>query len=85
MSLFLLAIPISGLIGSPLSTELLRLDGYRDLHGWQWMLLLEGLPAVVLGFLCLVFLPDRPRDVTWLCEVRMLWAGGLTYTFVSLA
>jgi Sugar phosphate permease len=66
MSLFLTAIPISGLIGSPLSSELLRLDGNLGLHGWQWMLLLEGLPAVFLGLTCLAFLPDGPQDVRWL-------------------
>lgn len=66
VGLFMIAIPISGLIGSPLSSELLGLDGWHGLHGWQWMLILEGLPAVVLGIACLSFLPDGPQHVKWL-------------------
>ena len=66
VGLFMIAIPISGLIGSPLSSELLGLDGWHGLHGWQWMLILEGLPAVVLGIVCLSFLPDGPQHVKWL-------------------
>lgn len=66
VGLFMIAIPISGLIGSPLSSELLALDGWHGLHGWQWMLILEGLPAVVLGFACWLLLPDSPQQVKWL-------------------
>jgi ACS family tartrate transporter-like MFS transporter len=62
---FMVAIPLSGLLGSALSGELLRLTAF-GLHGWQWMLMLEGVPAVVLGLACLAVLPDKPADAAWL-------------------
>jgi ACS family tartrate transporter-like MFS transporter len=68
----MVALPVSGLIGSPLSGELMRLNGW-GLEGWQWMLLLEGLPAIVLGFVCLRFLPDRPADAKWLAADEREW------------
>jgi ACS family tartrate transporter-like MFS transporter len=72
VGLFMVALPISGLIGSPLSAELMRLDAL-GLEGWQWMLILEGLPAVLLGLSCLVFLPDGPRDARWLKPDEREW------------
>ena len=65
VGLFMVALPVSGLIGSPLSGELMRISGF-GLEGWQWMFILEGVPAVLLGFVCLTFLTDRPGDATWL-------------------
>jgi ACS family tartrate transporter-like MFS transporter len=72
VGLFMVAIPLSGLIGSPLSAELMRIES-MGLDGWQWMLILEGLPAVLLGFVCLAFLPDRPRDAKWLAADEREW------------
>jgi ACS family tartrate transporter-like MFS transporter len=68
----MVALPLSGLVGSPLSSTLMRLNGW-GLEGWQWMLLLEGLPAIVLGFVCLAVLPDGPADAKWLAPDEREW------------
>lgn len=72
VGLFMVALPVSGLIGSPLSAELMRLSAL-GLDGWQWMLILEGLPAVVLGISCLWLLPDTPGDARWLPDDERAW------------
>ncbi|WP_197489410.1 MFS transporter [Bradyrhizobium sp. DOA1] len=63
---FMAATPLSSLIGNPLSASLLGMDGVWRLAGWQWMFLIEGLPACLLGFLCLVLLADTPDKAAWL-------------------
>ncbi len=63
---FMAAIPVAGLIGGPLSGALLGLDGYYGLRGWQWLFLLEGLPAMILGVVVAFYLPDGPKDACWL-------------------
>jgi MFS transporter, ACS family, tartrate transporter len=63
---FYLAIPLAGIIGGPLSGLILGMDGVGDLHGWQWLFLIEGTPALVLAFAVLKFLPDGPADASWL-------------------
>jgi MFS transporter, ACS family, tartrate transporter len=73
---FLAAIPISGIIGGPISGALLGLDGLLGLRGWQWLFLLEGIPSVVVGLLVLVLLPDRPRDARWLRPAERAWLEG---------
>jgi ACS family tartrate transporter-like MFS transporter len=60
------ATPLSSLLGSPISAALLGMDGFWGLAGWQWMFLIEGLPAVLLGILCLVLLADTPDQARWL-------------------
>ena len=62
------ATALAGVVGGPLSGALLTLNGAGGLAGWQWMFLLEGLPAVVLGFVVLRYLPNGPRDAAWLSE-----------------
>ena len=64
--LFLAAIPISSVIGSPISAAILGLDGVRGLHGWQWLFLLEGVPSCLLAFAVLAWLPDGPLQAKWL-------------------
>src|SRR6188474_338145 len=59
---FMTATAIAGAIGSPLSGLLLEMDGIRGLGGWQWLFLLEGIPAVLLGFITFVYLPDGPKS-----------------------
>jgi ACS family tartrate transporter-like MFS transporter len=66
LSLFMAATPLSSLVGGPISVGLLQMDGFLGLQGWQWMFLFEGLPACILGVLCLVVLADRPEQATWL-------------------
>jgi MFS transporter, ACS family, tartrate transporter len=63
---FMTAVPVTGLLGGPLSGFLLSLNGRRGLAGWQWLFLVEGLPAVILGVLVLFCLPDRPEMARWL-------------------
>ena len=71
---FTVAIPVSSFIGSPISAMLLvATDGWLGLRGWQWMFILEALPAVVLGFVCLVVLSDGPSDATWLRPDERTW------------
>jgi len=69
MAIVMLAGPIGGIFGSPLSTWLMTgLAGAHGLAGWQWMFLVEGLPCVLLGALALKVLADRPADAKWLSE-----------------
>jgi D-galactonate transporter len=65
---FMVAIPVSSVIGGPLSGYLLSMDGLLGLQGWQWLFLLEGLPVVLVGFAVLWMLPDRPEHATWLTD-----------------
>jgi ACS family tartrate transporter-like MFS transporter len=64
IALFLAAVPAASVVGGPVSGWLLGLGG--PLHGWQWMLLLEGIPSVLLGIGVLWLLPDRPSSAKWL-------------------
>jgi ACS family tartrate transporter-like MFS transporter len=63
---FMTATLIAGVIGGPVSGALLSLHGAGGLAGWQWLFLLEGVPAVVLGVIVLRVLTDRPEDAIWL-------------------
>ncbi|MDT7951577.1 MAG: MFS transporter [Acetobacteraceae bacterium] len=63
---FLIGIPASSLIGSPISGALLGLNGWFGLAGWQWLYLIEGAPAVILGVVLLIFLTDSPEQARWL-------------------
>ncbi|WP_194464073.1 MFS transporter [Bradyrhizobium sp. CCBAU 53340] len=70
---FLLGIPIANIIGAPISGSLLTLDGLGGLHGWQWLLILEGLPATLLGLVCFFALTDKPDQASWLSPVERKW------------
>jgi len=70
---FMAAIPVTGLIGGPLSGALLGLDGYWGLKGWQWLFLLEGLPAIILGIVTAFYLTDRPELASWLRADERDW------------
>lgn len=74
-ALFMTAAPVAVLVGAPLSESLLALDGWLGLAGWQWLFLVEGLPAVVLGVIALVFLTDRPEQAQWLRASEREWLG----------
>ena len=63
---FMIALPLSFVIGGPISSFIVRMDGVAGLHGWQWMFLIEGLPALLLAFVVLRFLPDGPAHASWL-------------------
>ena len=76
LALFLSAVSVAYVVGGPLSGGLLELDGLAGLDGWQWLFLVEGLPAVALGLVTLRFLDDRPEDAAWLSpEERSLLAA----------
>jgi len=64
-ALFMLAVPLSNVIGAPVSGLLLGAH-WAGLPGWRWLFLLEGLPAILLGVVTLFTLTDRPRDARWL-------------------
>jgi len=70
---FLVAIPASTVIGGPVSGLVLEMDGVAGLAGWQWLFIIEGLPAALLGIAALRVLPDRPEDASFLtAEERRL-------------
>ena len=74
VSWFMIGIPLSVVFGGPLSGWVMdRYDEYLGLHGWQWMYLAEGLPAVLLGFVVLVFLTEKPADAHWLSAEQREW------------
>jgi ACS family tartrate transporter-like MFS transporter len=70
---FMTAVPVTGLIGGPLSGALLGLDGIYGLKGWQWLFFLEGLPAVILGSSVIFYLNDRPETTPWLAPAERDW------------
>jgi ACS family tartrate transporter-like MFS transporter len=63
---FMTATLIAGVVGGPVSGALLSFDGAGGLAGWQWLFLLEGVPAIVLGFVVLKYLTERPEEAEWL-------------------
>jgi ACS family tartrate transporter-like MFS transporter len=65
-ALFMAALPLAFIIGGPLSGVILGMDGVAGLHGWQWMFLLEGLPAFFLAFAALKVMRDSPASASWL-------------------
>jgi len=73
---FTVAIPVSSFLGSPISAALLEMNGRLGLRGWQWMFILEGAPAVLLGLACLLVLSDRPREARWLTAEQRSWLEG---------
>jgi MFS family permease len=66
MGLFYLGVPLALILGGPLSGALLDLRGRGGLEGWQWMFLVEGLLAVLVGFFAYAFLDNKPADARWL-------------------
>jgi ACS family tartrate transporter-like MFS transporter len=73
LALFIMAGPIAGVIGGPISGALLGLHRRGGLAGWQWLFLLEGIPAIVLGFVAYIFLTDRPEKARWLSAGELGW------------
>jgi len=72
-SLFILGLPVAGILGSPISGLILHgLNGAHGVAGWRWLFLLEGLPAVVIGLLVLWKLPSQPARAAWLTEAEKL-------------
>jgi ACS family tartrate transporter-like MFS transporter len=73
VSWFMAAIPLSIVIGGPLAGVLLEMDGLHGLRGWQWLFLLEGAPAVILGVAVLFYLTETPDKAEWLASEQRAW------------
>jgi ACS family tartrate transporter-like MFS transporter len=73
VALFMTAAALSAVVGNPLSGALLKMDGIRGLAGWQWLFILEGIPAIILGGVVLAYLPNGPRSARWLEPEEEKW------------
>ncbi|WP_315834355.1 MFS transporter [Bradyrhizobium prioriisuperbiae] len=73
VALFMVAIPLSSFFGSPISAALLQLDGALGFHGWQWMFVLEAIPAIILGVISFFYLADGPASARWLSDPQRQW------------
>jgi len=73
LAIFIAAIPVSGIIGAPLSGLLLSLNGVATLHGWQWLYLIEAAPALLLAPLVVWRLQDSPEQAQWLSVPQRSW------------
>jgi ACS family tartrate transporter-like MFS transporter len=69
---FMIAIPLSGVLGGPLGGWLLGLSG-SGLAGWQWLFLIEGIPSVILGVVVLWYLTEQPKQAHWLRTEQRDW------------
>src|SRR5690242_3454735 len=70
---FMAAIPLSTVIGAPISGLLLTLHGAGGLAGWQWLFIMEAVPAIILSGFVFFYLTDRPADATWLLGDERTW------------
>jgi len=70
---YMAAIPLSAVLGAPLSSFLLYLDGGFGLKGWQWIFITEAVPSVILSFVVLFYLTDDPKDARWLADEQRGW------------
>ncbi|XUW90635.1 MFS transporter [Burkholderia sp. M6-3] len=77
VAFFMAAAPISTALGSPLSAALLEMHGVMGLHGWQWMFILEAIPAVILGIVVFFYMTDRPEKAKWLKDDERAWLVGV--------
>jgi ACS family tartrate transporter-like MFS transporter len=70
---FMAAIPLSTVIGAPISGVLLYLHGGLGLAGWQWMFIVEAVPSIILAVVVFFYLTDRPADARWLAPDERAW------------
>lgn len=70
LALFQLSVPLASLISGPLASMLLQLDGWHGLEGWQWLFIIEGAPAILLGVFIYIRLTDYPKDAQWLNDTE---------------
>jgi len=73
IALFMVASPLSNVVSLPLSAALLHLGGDLGLRGWQWLFIVEGLPAILLSAVVLVRMTDRPAEADWLSSEEKKW------------
>lgn len=73
VGMFMLALPVSYIIGAPVSGLIMDHIHWGGIEGWRWLFVLEGLPAVILGILTLFLLPNRPSFAKWLTQEEKDW------------
>lgn len=73
MGMFILSQPIAMMVAGPLAGTLLGMDGIASMHGWQWLFVMVGLPAVLLSLPTLLYLPDNISAVKWLSNEQKNW------------
>jgi MFS family permease len=73
LAAFAIAVPVSTVIGAPVSGLLLWLDGAMGLKGWQWLFVIEGVPSILLGIVTWFYLTDRPEHANWLSAEQKSW------------
>jgi ACS family tartrate transporter-like MFS transporter len=73
LGIFILAQPVSNALGAPVSGLLLQMEGVAGLHGWQWLYIIEGIPAILLGLLTPVLMTDKPSHAHWLAADEREW------------
>lgn len=73
ISAFMVAIPLSGMIGAPLSGYLLSLHGLGGFKGWELLFFIEAIPSIILGIVVFFYLTDRPADAKWLRDEEKQW------------
>ena len=73
ISTFMLAVPISSMVGGPLAGWLMSVANPIAWPGWRWMLLIEGVPTLLVSLAALLLIPNRPRDATWLDDGERRW------------
>jgi MFS transporter, ACS family, tartrate transporter len=73
VGIFMVGIPLAGMIGSPISGAVLGMDGILGLGGWQWVFLIEALPAILMGIVSFFWLTDKPQDAHWLPPEQQAW------------
>ncbi|MFJ8268138.1 MFS transporter [Peribacillus asahii] len=75
-AVLLLALPIGGLVGAPVSTWIIDNISWLNMDGWRWMFILEGIPAIILGVMVIFYLTNRPANAKWLSKEEKDWLEG---------
>jgi MFS transporter, ACS family, tartrate transporter len=73
VAMFMSALAVANIIGAPLSTWIMDNVHWSGMPGWRWLFFLEGVPAVILGYVTLKYLTDRPKDAKWLTDEEKKW------------
>jgi MFS family permease len=76
IGMFAIGSPLASVIGSPISGMLLNMNGILGIKGWQWLYLIEGLPAILIGVWIYFFFADKPSDAHWLSAEQRAWLEG---------
>ena len=85
ISMFMVAIPVSAVIGAPLSTSILYLDGFMGIKGWQWVFISEAIPALILSVVTWFYMTDHPSQAHWLERTNATgWSGARKPRCVSV-